>query len=198
MQQEPHDDVEFTPDPTGDSGDADVDLEVAEGALSDKIKKLRQDLKKCQEEKSEYLAGWQRAKADFVNRERLAKEDAKMLGVHIVAKFMHDLFPVLDGFDMAKLSPDWQKADPSWKAGMEAVHKQLLGALAKNNILPFDPSGQPFDPSKHEAVSTMPVTDASQDQVVQTVLQKGYLADDRVIRAARVVIGEYHTPPGSK
>lgn len=192
MKDDAHDDVELSPETDADQmADGDQDLEISEGSLNDKIKKLRTDLKKCQEEKGEYLAGWQRAKADFVNRERLLKEDAKLLSTHVLSRFLQDLMPVLDGFDLAVTSPAWQSADPSWRTGIEAVQKQLVDALSKNGVTIFDPRGAAFDPVKHEAVGTVPVSSEGEDHIVQTVLQKGYIAGERVVRPAKVVIGQY-------
>jgi molecular chaperone GrpE len=67
------------------------------------------------------------------------------------------------------------------------VHAELLGALERNGVAAYEPSGETFDPTVHEALSTRPA-DGAEAGVVVEVLEKGYRLDDTVLRPARVIV----------
>ncbi len=67
------------------------------------------------------------------------------------------------------------------------VHSELVGALERSGVAAFEPSGEPFDPNVHEALSTQPA-DGAEPGVVVEVLEKGYRLDETVLRPARVIV----------
>lgn len=85
------------------------------------------------------------------------------------------------------------RGDPKEQA-LRMVYQQFMGALAKLGLEEVAGVGAAFDPAQHEAIATMPVTDASQDNLIQSVFSTGYRIGKRLIRPSRVVIGSYTEP----
>ena len=73
-------------------------------------------------------------------------------------------------------------------AGVALVHGEIVGALRSAGVESFDPAGEKFDPSLHEALSARPATDGEEPGVVAETLQRGYALGDVLIRPARVVV----------
>ncbi|MBX4211133.1 nucleotide exchange factor GrpE [Candidatus Parcubacteria bacterium] len=172
----------------------DVTLEPEEENSNpqDLIKKLRQKLKEAEKQKQEYLDGWQRAKADFVNirkRDEAAKNEfLKFANENIVG----EIIPVLDSFDMAFGNKEtWEKVAKEWRVGVEYIYNQLLSVLGNYGLKQFNPSGEIFEPARHTPIEMIPVTDKSQDNKVIEVVQKGYSLNDKVVRPAKVKVGEF-------
>ncbi len=158
----------------------------------DITKKLREELKVCRQEKEEYLTGWQRAKADYVN---LQKElDISRLNISVIAreKMMRNLMPSLDSFDMAFTNKDaWEKVDKNWRMGVEYIYSQLMSGLSDSGVEKIDKIGVPFDPNLHQSISIVPTEKEEQDHMIESIIQVGYKIGDRVVRPARVNIYEF-------
>ncbi len=172
--------------------DSDLDDSVvAEESQAETIKKLRLKLKEAESKATEYLTGWQRNQADFVNyKKREVSERAEFLKF-AVEPLANDILNAMDSFDSAKNSPAWENADVNFRKGMEMIYSQLILALEKNNIKADDPKGEEFEPAKHLAVEMVDVADEKQDGFIIDVLQKGYKIYDRVLRPAKVRVGRY-------
>jgi len=159
----------------------------------DIVKKLREDIKKTRSEKEEYLTGWQRAKADYVN---LQKElDLARINISILTKekMVEKLLPALDSFEMAFANKEhWEKLDKEWQEGMTSIYKQFLSGLSNSGIEKIEESEIAFDPSIHQSISVVDTDDEKKDHTVEKVLQVGYKIGDRVIRPAKVTIYEYN------
>lgn len=171
--------------------DADDILEEEE-QVNDKLKKLRETLKKCEAERMEYLTGWQRARADYINLTREHNESRKNFGVYADEAFFNDLLPVLDSFSMAFSNKEaWERAPKEWRTGVEYIHWQLLKALENHHIVEFiAKKGDEFDPNTHESVGTVPVNDKELDHAVIEIVKNGYKMGERVLRPAQVKLGE--------
>lgn len=171
------DEVDFEPD--DEFGDV--------GAAQAKLKKIRTELKETQAKRDEYLAGWQRCKADSVNTRNEAMRTADRSIERAKETFFEDLLPALDSFDMATSSESWDTVNEEWKSGMGRIHNQLLSALLKNGVTRFGTSGEKFNPAKHEAVQEIE-DGTGESHTILKVLRHGYLAGERVIRPAQVII----------
>ncbi len=135
-------------------------------------------------QRDEYLALAQRTQADFENyRKRVARESAAA-AERGVAKLAKELLPALDNLDRALEAAAEQ--DPLLE-GVRLVRSELSAALARVGIESFDPAGEPFDPTHHEAMAQHPVEGADSGTVVE-VYQPGYRLNGTVIRPARVVV----------
>lgn len=156
--------------------------------LREKLKKTKEELAKCSAEKGQYLEGWQRAKADYVNAKKRSEEERQSNALYAAEALATSLLPVLDSFDHALSAAH---GDEPWLAGIKNTHAQLLKALAQNGVEPFDPTGQTFDPLMHEPVETLAVSTPEEDNTATKVHQKGYTLHGKVIRPARVAVGHY-------
>lgn len=176
---------DITLDPTDDEGTEEVS--------GNKLKKLREELKKCQTEKGEYLAGWQRAKADYINLKNT--EDKNRIDIVRYAKegLLTDLIPLADSFDMAMANRTaWEQAPENWRRGIEYIYNQLISIFKDNGLEMLIPQpGDTFDPNVHESIGLIPTQDQKQDGVILEVVTKGYILQGKIIRPAGVKTGHH-------
>ncbi len=98
----------------------------------------------------------------------------------------------MDSFELAFNNKEhFEKADKSWRDGIVQIYNQLKKSLEKNGVKSDDPSGREFDPMNHLAVQMVTVDKIEDDGKVASVVQKGYLLHDKVIRPAKVKVGEF-------
>lgn len=151
---------------------------VVEEAVSDKLKKLREELKACEAQKSEYLSGWQRAKADFINA-RKDDERARMEFLKYAAeKVLREILAVADSLEIAG-------------AASAPIYAQLREILKREGVMPMETRNAKFDPYFHEALERVEIVEKEKDGIVTEELQKGYMIYDRVLRPAKVKVGHY-------
>ena len=186
------DDPSSTP-PTGGTAPKDGPGTPA-AAEADEGSEVRKDLaallSEAEAKRDEYLELARRAQADFENyRKRMAAE-VQAAAVRGKASVARDVVPVLDDLERALqaagLDPEGD-SDDGLAHGVILVFRGLRETLRRNGIEPVDPSGSKFDPTEHEALSTMPVEGVEPGTVVE-VMQKGYRMDGQLIRPARVVV----------
>lgn len=154
-----------------------------------KLKDLRDQLKKSQIESRDHLTALQRARADYVNLKRELDETREVTKKKTTEKVLADFLPVLDSFDMAMGNATaWEAVDKNWRIGVEFIYSQLKTALENNGISSIDQVGVEFDPNMHEPIETKETDNASLDHKIERIIQKGYQMGERVIRPARVVV----------
>jgi molecular chaperone GrpE len=167
------------------------DGEQGSSFASKDSKKLKEDLKKCQKEKQEYLDGWQRAKADFVNLKKRAEQDKKEFAKYANEEFVVELLPVMDSFDQATANKEaWEQAPAEWRTGIEFIHTQLKTILENHGVKELDPVGETFDPEHHHSVDTVKVESPDEDDKIVEVTQKGYALGEKIIRHPSVRVGK--------
>ncbi|MES3005521.1 MAG: nucleotide exchange factor GrpE [Patescibacteria group bacterium] len=177
-------------EPTNGSDDILVD-EDAELSTGEVVKKLREKIKVAVEEKQKYLDSWQRDKAEFINARKRDEESKKEYVRFATEKFAEDILPILDAFDMAIGSKEsWESAPAEWRKGVETIYQQLVGALAKHEVIPFGAIGEAFDPNFYHSIALVPTENKAQDHAVAEILQKGYKLKDKVLRPALVKVFE--------
>jgi len=159
-------------------------------APTDQIKKLREKLKKALEERDEYLAGWQRAKADIINTKKVAEQEREMRAKYAAESVIEGLLPVLDSFHLARANKEvWEKVDQNWRQGIEYIHAQLLQTLSDHGLSVIDPEvGAVCDLSKHTSIENVDTDDTNMDGRVAGVVQQGYELSGKVMRPARVKV----------
>jgi len=139
----------------------------------------------------QYLELAQRTKADFENFRKRAARDAAAAQERGVAKLARELLPAVDNLDRAleaaQSSANGADDDSTLVSGIKLVHADVIAALARVGIEPFDPAGEQFDPQHHEAVAQRPVEGAAPGTIVE-VYQRGYRLGDTVLRPARVLV----------
>ena len=126
-----------------------------------------------------------RAKAEAENTRRRADEEVSKARKYAVDGFAESLLPVRDSLEAAIAI---QSATPEQLLeGVHATLRQLSQALERNKVVTIaPPAGTKFDPHQHQAISVVPA--AQEANTVVTVLQKGYLIADRVLRPALVTV----------
>ncbi|MEX0934839.1 MAG: nucleotide exchange factor GrpE [Candidatus Paceibacterota bacterium] len=166
--------------------------EVDSLGRSKKERELRQKLKECQKEKQEYLAGWQRTKADLVNKGRAHEEERRETRKRASETVITDVVDVLESFEMAFANKEaWEKVDSRWREGVEHIHNQLLGVLRSHGLEEIDPEGAEFNTDEHEAIESVETDDESKDGIIASVARKGYRVGGNIIQPARVRVYEY-------
>jgi molecular chaperone GrpE len=147
---------------------------------------LEETLRQAELKAEEHHDAWLRAKAETENVRRRAQEDISKAAKFAVERFAGELLAVKDSLEAA-LAADAPSVD-SMKAGSELTLKQLISAFEKANLNEINPVGEKFDPHRHQAIS---MVEAEQEpNTVVTVLQKGYLLADRVLRPALVMVAK--------
>jgi molecular chaperone GrpE len=136
-------------------------------------------------ERDEYLDLARRAQADFENYRKRAAKEAAAAGQRAKSGLVRELLPVVDNLERALASAG--EGEQHLAEGVQLVHSELIAVLERNGIEQFDPSGDRFDPSEHEALS-MRAQDGAESGTVLDVVEKGYRANGTVLRPARVVV----------
>ncbi len=192
-QDKVQDDVEITNEDTEMN---ESELEEIEGNMGLKLKSLRTKLTAAETTNKELREEVQRTKADFLNAKRRLEEDRARDKERLVVSHVSKLLPLYDSFHMAMLDKKvWEKADEEWRKGIEGIFSQLQNVMASYQVSSFDPTGDKFDPVRHDALNMMPVEDPNLDHTVLAVIQLGFeqtIGENKtVIRPARVSVGEY-------
>ena len=140
-----------------------------------------------QAKNTELADSYLRAKAESENSRRRANEEVSKARKFALESFAESLLPVADSLEAGLNLPS---ATPEQiKEGAAATLKQLKTALERNRVMQIDPAaGTKFDPHQHQAISVVP--SEQEANTVVTVLQKGYLIADRVLRPALVTVSE--------
>ncbi|WP_144162389.1 nucleotide exchange factor GrpE [Paraburkholderia sp. BCC1885] len=128
-----------------------------------------------------------RAKAETENVRRRAQEDVAKAHKFAIESFAEHLLPVVDSLEaaVAHSSDDLQKV----REGVELTLRQLNGALEKGRVVAINPpAGEKFDPHRHQAISMVPAE--QEPNTIVSVLQKGFVIADRVLRPALVTVAQ--------
>jgi molecular chaperone GrpE len=185
------DDVIIEENPEVKAGDVHDDVEYTDDNLADTVKKLKEKIKTLEAEKLEYLTGWQRTKADYVNAKKEDEKNRVELMKYANMNFVEELLPALDAFDMAMANKEaWEKVDKNWRAGIEYIYGQIIGTLGKFGVTQENPVGQKVDSLKHNPMGTVATEDKSKEGIVAEVIQKGYFMNGKEIRPAGVKVFE--------
>jgi molecular chaperone GrpE len=132
-----------------------------------------------------YLANWQRAQADFVNFKRRTEQEKGDIIRLANAGLIFNLLSVVDDMERALDNIPDKLAGSKWVDGIVLIYRKFMAILEANGISEMKALGAQFDPSLHEAVMQV---EGESDKVI-AVVQKGYMLNDRVLRPARVKVG---------
>jgi molecular chaperone GrpE len=131
-----------------------------------------------------------RSIAEMENVRRRAQRDVENAHKFAVEKLLGELFPVMDSMEKAVETAESSEPSEGAKAIIEGVSlslKLFVDTLAKAGVEQIDPIGMPFDPQLHEAMAMVPNPDAEPNSVMD-VMQKGYVLNGRLARAAKVIV----------
>ncbi len=124
-------------------------------------------------------------RADLENQRKRLARDIEMARKFANERLLSDLLPVFDSLD-AGLAAAGAEAG-ALRQGMELTYKQLLKVAADNGMEVLDPTGQPFDPEHHQAISQGEAEGVAPGHVIN-VFQKGYRLNGRLLRPALVIV----------
>lgn len=133
---------------------------------------------------AKYLDMAQRLQAELENTRKRAARDVAQAGQRAKANLVRELLPIVDNLERALATANPE--EDHLAEGVRLVHVELVNTLERNGIKAFDPAGEPFDPTVHEAISMREGDNGS--GIVLDVVEKGYRLGDNVIRPARVVV----------
>lgn len=142
------------------------------------------DIKKMQEELDNTTDRLKRLMAEFDNYKKRSSKERGQLYNSLVADIMTAFLPVMDNFEKAIAA---NSDDLNYKQGMELVAKQFKDVLNSFGLKEIETIGKTFDPSLHEAVSTVQ-DETKQSQEIVEEYRKGYMIGDKVIRHAMVIV----------
>ena len=153
--------------------------------VADEISRLQAELAELKAKNADMADQFLRAKADAENMRRRAEEEVSKARKFGIESFAESLLPVCDSLDAA-LAIQNATAE-QLREGSDATLRQLQHALERNKVILINPTaGSKFDPHQHQAISMVPADQEA--NTVVTVLQKGYLIADRVLRPALVTV----------
>ncbi|XOB41857.1 MAG: nucleotide exchange factor GrpE [Candidatus Nealsonbacteria bacterium] len=153
------------------------------------LKELKKKLEESQKLKDEYLAGWQRSRADLLNykKEEMERigEILKYAGEGLILKIL----PILDNFDLIeKKLPENLKNDENIR-GILKVKTQMQDFLKSQGVEVIESLGKKFDPNFHELIKEIELKGKESGTIIEEV-QKGYLIHSKVLRPARVRVSK--------
>jgi molecular chaperone GrpE len=160
------------------------ELQELKGLYEEKMKEI--------DEPNEQFLRLQAEFENFRRRSLKEKQESFKFGHQNLVK---DLLSAVDNLERA-LEHGAQKAGAEVQGildGVELVHREVLGALAKHGVKEIEAEGAIFDPADHEAMGQVPNADVPPNTVLQ-VLQKGYVIHDLMLRPARVIVSREATP----
>ena len=165
-------------DPATENEYDDAKEEAAESASS------AADVEPEAEPEPNYLEIAQRLQAELENTRKRAARDVQQAGPRAKASLVRELLPVVDNLERALATANPE--EDHLAAGVRLVHVELMRVLERNGVQVYDPAGEQFDPTIHEAISMREGENGS--GVVLDVVAKGYKIGDNVIRPAQVVV----------
>lgn len=172
--------------------DADIDSDNMSDR-KEKIAKLKEKIKKLIIEKDEYMNGWQRERADFVNFRKRSEEEKKEYIKFANENLLGEMLTVLESFDMAFMNKEqWNAVPQNWRIGVEYIHSQFVKILDDNGLKEFIPKiGDKFDPKLHIAEEVILSDKKEDDGVILSFKKKGYTMNGKIIIAPKVTVGEF-------
>jgi molecular chaperone GrpE len=158
----------------------------AQGANQQAANQAETALAEAQAKLAELEESFLRAKAETENVRRRAAEDISKARKFAIEAFAEHLLPVVDSLEAALSDSSGDIA--KLREGVELTLRQLTAAMEKGRVVALNPVGEKFDPHQHQAIS-MVQADQEPNTVV-SVLQKGYVIADRVLRPALVTVAQ--------
>ncbi len=158
----------------------------------DTLETLREALAAGEAELAEAKDQALRAHAEAENTRRRASRETENARRYALERFISDLLPAIDSFERGVEAASAAEVEQSVVEGMELSLKLLLGALENAGVRVVDPVGEPFDPEFHQAMTVVAEPDLEPGSVAR-VIQKGYVLNDRLVRAAMVMVAQ--APP---
>lgn len=177
-----------------DQSDTDTDTDAVTGAVSDAVPA---DTTSLQQQLDVAHDRHLRLAAEYDNFRRRAAKERQEAGWRAQGELVLGLIDGLDDIQrFAHVDPGTVNSTTVVE-GVQMVERKIFKSLAGHGLEVLNPLGHPFDPSKHEAVSTAPAASAAEDNTVGAVFQVGYIINGHLLRPARVVVKQWSGVPVS-
>ena len=164
--------------------------DVQDSAAPTEEEKLAQELEEAnkviEEQKDKYL----RLSAEFDNyRKRTMKEKAELI-LNGAEKTISSILPIVDDFERALKNMETDTDVAAVKEGVELIYNKFMSVLGQDGVKVIETKEKPLDTDFHEAIAVIPAPDKSLKGKILDCVQTGYTLNDKVIRHAKVVVGE--------
>ena len=151
------------------------------------LKKIKKQLKECEQTKQEYLEGWQRVKADFINYQRrmenAANEKIERSNQSLLLKFLK----IIDDFERLEEASHRKDINlETLKTAVQQIQKKIEKFFIQENITQIETLGKEFDPRWHEAIQQ--VTSPQKHNTIVEEVETGYLINGKLLRPAKVKV----------
>lgn len=167
----------------GDETPATLNVEAVDDDPQQEIEELKTQLEK---EKKEYMF----LMAEFDNfRKRTLKEKSELIK-NAAESVFKGLLPIVDDMERGIKASETATDIATVREGEELVYNKLIKFMAQNGVKAYDESDDTFDAEKHEAITAVPMEDEAQKGKILDTIEKGYTINDKVLRHARVVVGQ--------
>jgi len=148
---------------------------------------LKKDLEDTKAKCEEYLNGWKRERADFLNYKKDEMERIGQLIKYSNEELILKIIPILDNIYLAESHVPDELKDNAWIEGFNQIKNQLSDFLTKEGIEPIETIGKDFDPSLMESVG---YTEGGEKDTISEEVQRGYTMHGKVIRVAKIKISK--------
>lgn len=152
--------------------------------------KLAQELEKANEQIEEQKDKYLRLSAEFDNyRKRTMKEKTELI-LNGGEKSISSILPIVDDFERALKNMETATDVAAVKEGVELIYNKFMSVLGQNGVKVIETKEQPLDTDYHEAIAVIPAPNEALKGKILDCVQTGYILNDKVIRHAKVVVGE--------
>jgi len=145
------------------------------------------ELAACQAKCEEYLNGWKRAQADFINYKKEENERLAAMTKYIQLEFVYKLLPLLDNLNLVEKNYLSELAQNAHVKGLLQIKTQLEDFLKAQGVEEIKALGEKFDPNFHEVIQTVTLPEKESGTIIE-VIQKGYLVEGNLFRPAKVKV----------
>ena len=143
------------------------------------------NIENLRKQSDEYLNGWKRAKADYLNLKKEMEAQNREIKEWMSKIMIIPLLSIVDGFEKAFSEIPENLKNDLWVKGVEGIKKQFEDYLKTQGVEAIKAIGEKFDPFKHEAVESV---ESGESNVIAEELQRGYLLNGEVLRPAKVKV----------
>lgn len=148
------------------------------------------ELQQSQEKIEDYWDQIMRLKADIENNRKRSDRDIENAHKYALKNFIEALLPIVDSMEMGQAAAHAEKASlESIREGVDLTMNMFVQVLENQGLVKFDPKGETFDPDQHQAISMVEDKKAKSNTII-SVVQKGFILNDRLVRPAMVVVAK--------
>ena len=168
-----------------ESENQEVDVATIEEQESEQIVELQDELSRAQSQADEYMDGWQRSRAEFMNYKKRVEKERAQLSKSITSDVIKNYLDITDDLQRALDNRPIDGDGATWAEGIDLIYRKLMTTIENEGVTPMNAAGKEFDPNLHEAISLEESPDHESGEIIE-VVKEGYILGDRVIRPAVV------------